>query len=691
MSAQGTKPITIKLPATLSTDDASSLRAYMVDGAGALVASAPFDGPTARLPAAGTAVKSPRVFIGPSFPENVPETKIDAFALAQIGAYQIPAGGGEVTVQNLPPHLILPPPLHFCNVQGNVTNALTVGGLTQSGPVCKAKVHIETVDWYWRRPVWLRPVVPLAIIEQLQALITVRRTQPKHMTTAAPKRLPVAVEDQILAADQSNIHEVVAINAEVIYPFICYYPIFWPWFYRITEQAVVYTDCNGHFDAWLQQFGTGAENIYVWVEASINGSWVTVYNPPFPCHTLWNYACGTEINISLANAAIPPCNCDTGVIDGTVWFTAIGNSAIASSIQQDITSTALTIPNAGCTNIFDANQLSPFGSTLALGLAAGTSLPATHYLWSWTMLDASGNPTGATTPITGAISRYYLWQLPDGSWEPGAVPLQDSDSDGNIAYILPNEDITVYTSNNNAQWDSFNFISAYLDSTKIPSGSVIQLSLQLLNLEGGVFTPVLVPPTTFQVSNSTNTGTGYGGSSPAPSNYLAFSGADASAFTLVVRVDNSKVIATINDAWLLDSSGNPVPFGNSGPCGFIEFTSSTPNVSLSFVASEAFNYATFSYTLYKGSSGPIGSAAGYVFENAPFSLTTSDSFTLAGGTYSDKPTILALLSGCTQAAFSQNLSVASLATDGSSVLATSIGAPYAASQVTAFALTPAAA
>ena len=679
------------MPATLSSDHASNLRAYLVDGAGALIASARFDGIYARLPAA-TAVKSPRLFIGPSFPENIPEAKIDAFALSQVGAYQISPGAGETLVANLPPNLILPPPFHFCNVEGNVTNALKVGGLTQSGPVCKAKVHIDTVDWYWRWPVWLRPVVPLPIIEQLQTLITVRRAQPKHMTTAAPKRLPVAVEDQILAANQSNIHEIIAVNSDIIYPFICYYPIFWPWFYRIVEQEVVYTDCNGHFDAWLLQFGTAAENIYVWVEASINGNWVTVYNPPFPCNTLRNYACGTDINISLANAAIPPCNCDTGVIDGTVWFTAIGSSAIASTIQQNLTSTSLTIANAGCTNIFNADQLSPFGSTLALGLAAGTSLPATHYLWSWVQLDSSGSPVGSPTPITGAISRYFLWELPDGSWEPGAVPLQQTDSDGNIAYILPNEDITVYTSNNNAQWDSFNFISAYLDSTKIPSGAVIQLSLQLLNLEGGVFTPVAVPTNTFQVSNSTNTGTGYDGSSPAPSEYLAYSGGDVSAFTLIVRIDNSAVTASINDAWLLNAFGNEIPGGNSGPCGFIEFTSTSQNVSLSFVASEPFNYATFAYDLYKGSTGLIGSAGGYVFDTAPlFTLPGAPNFTLAGGTYTDKPTVLALLSGCAQAAFSENLSVSSLATDGSSVLATSIGAPYAAGAVVAFALTPAAA
>jgi hypothetical protein len=213
-----------------------------------------------------------------------------------------------------------------------------------------------------------------------------------------------------------------------------------------------------------------------------------------------------------------------------------------------------------------------------------------------------------------------------------------------------------------------------------------------LNLEAGVFTPVVVPPNTFQVSNSTNTGTGYDGSSPAPSEYLAFSGADVSAFTLVVRIDNSAVTATINDAWLLNAFGNEIPGGNSGPCGFIEFTSTSQNVSLSFVASEPFNYATFTYDLYKGSSGLIGSAGGYVFDTAPhFSLPGAGSFSLAGGTFTDKPTVLALLSGCTQAAFSENLSVSSLATDGSSVLATSIGAPYAAGAVVAFALTPAAA
>jgi hypothetical protein len=168
MSVQG-KPITIKLPENLSSDAASNLRAYLVNGAGKLIETAGFEGGFAKMRAADPTVKSPRYFIAPSFPESYPPAKIDAFALAQIGAYQLSPSFGsknEILVQNLPSHTLLPLPVHFCNVQGNVTNALSLNGVTQSGPVCKAKVHICSVDWYGRWPIWLRPVVPHAVINQ---------------------------------------------------------------------------------------------------------------------------------------------------------------------------------------------------------------------------------------------------------------------------------------------------------------------------------------------------------------------------------------------------------------------------------------------------------------------------------------------------------------------------------------------
>lgn len=691
------KTITIKLPETLSVEGAENLRAYVVSGDGAVVETANFRGHMAQIAASAHALKATRLFVGPSFPADYPADKIDAYVLTQAGAHQLSTSGArnnEIAIQHLPPNIGVHPPIHYCNIQGNVTNTLTVNGFTQSGPVCKAKVHICTVDWYYRWPIWLRPVIPIAVINQLQETITARRAHPKTTAASGPRRLPAAVEDQILGATSETILEVISENSAIIYPYLCYYPIFWPWFYRLVEQEVVYTDCNGRFDAWLASLGVVQENIYIWVEASINGAWVTIYNPPFPCNTHWNYACGSEIDISLTNAAIPPCNCDSSVVDGTIWFTAIGNGGIALNIQQDVTSISLGIKNVGCTTFTDANQLAPFGATLNLYLASGPTLPATHYRWSWTyILDSAGNPMPkASNQITGALSRYYLWPQSNGSWESGSIPLQDTDDNNSVAYLLPNYDVTSYPGVSPlAEWVSFNFISAVLDSTKILSGYVIELSLELLNKTNGVFEVASVPVKTFQVSNSTDSSDGYDGSSPAPytangagDNYLALDPAisgNALSFTLKVRVDNSKVTASINDAWLLTAGGQQVPGGNSGPCGFIQFTGDSQEVLLSFVASEPFNFATFSYGLTKGNSGGVLSASGYVFNSAA-------PFTLSGGTFSDTPTVAALLGSCPQAAFAETLTVSSLATDGSGLLATSVGYPYAAGYTAAFALTP---
>jgi hypothetical protein len=436
----------------------------------------------------------------------------------------------------------------------------------------------------------------------------------------------------------------------------------------------------------------------VWAEASIGGCWVTIYNPPFPCNTYWNYGCGTAIDITLNNPAIPPCNCGASVIDGSVWFTAIGQYGIASNIQQDETSVYVpaNIPTVGCTNLFDSNQLCPFGSTLNLYLAFGNTLPATHYRWSWRyLLDSSLQPiSGASSQvITGAVQRYYLWPLSNGSFETGSIPLLDTDSGGNIAYLVPNYNANSYPGvSAEAEWVSFNFLSASLDSAKISNGYVIQLNLELLNKNAaGLFEVASVPVSTFQISADTNPADAYGGSVPAPytangsgNNYLTLDPAapgNALSLSLKVRVDNSAVTANIHQAWLLDGSGMPLPNGGSGPCGFIQFNAPSQNLQLSFVASEPFKFATFDYNVTKGDSGAsVIGAGGYVFANAP-------PFTLSGGVFSDAVSVASLLGTCTQAAFAESLSVSSLATDGSGALWES-GYPYHAGETNAFALTP---
>jgi hypothetical protein len=718
-------PVVIKLPDDLGASQASPLFAYVLDGDGKLVETTPFKGRTARLGVPAETVKTSRLFIGAAIPPDYPSSKIDAYSLSEAGAYQVSVAvnkDNEIAIQRLPSNIGIIPPLRFCEVQGNISNTVIINGVPQSGPVCMARVRICTVDWFFRWPIWLRPVLPPSVLDDLKNSIVALRerrvvapvrskasrvpaarassrstTQARSSSTQL-KPVPAEIETQLLSATPDTIQEIISAHSAILYPYFCAWPIFWPWFYRVVEQEVVYTDCNGHFDGWLISIGTPAvENVYVWAEASIGGCWVTIYNPPFPCNTYWNYACGTDINIALNNPAIPPCNCDATVVDGSVWFTAIGQYGIASGIQQDETSVYVPagIPTVGCTNYFDSNQLCPFGSTLDLYLAFGNTLPATHYRWSWNyILDSALNPiSGASNVITGAVERYYLWPLSDGSYETGSIPLLDTDAGGNIAYLVPNYAASSYPGvSAEAEWVSFNFLSASLDSTKISNGYVIQLNLELLNKNAlGLFEVASVPVSTFQISVDTNPATAYGGSVPAPytssgsgNNYLTLDTStpgNALSLSLKMRVDNSAVTADINQAWLLDGSGMPLPGGGSGPCGFIQFTAPSQNLLLSFVASEPFNFATFNYNVTKGDSGAsVTGAGGYVFANAP-------PFTLSGGVFSDAPSVATLLKACPQAAFAESLSVLSLATDGTSRLWES-GYPYYAEETNAFALTP---
>jgi hypothetical protein len=694
MFIQSTKAITIKLPDHLSAEDAEALRAYLVDGAGKLIQSARFSNHAARI-GSGQSVRSSRLFIGPSLPADYPEDKIDVYTLSAIGAYQLsPSNRDEITVRNLPPNILQPLPVHFLNIQGNVSNTLTIAGAPQTGPVSQARVHICSVQWIYELPVWLRPVVSAEIVTKLQEVVSSANAAPRKPAAAALKRLPAAAEAQLMSATPDNIHGIVAQNTEYFLPIFCRFPILLPLFLRLTQQEVVYTDCNGYFDAWRVVFGNAPENIYVWIEASINGNWVTVYNPPAPCNSYWNYVSGTPIDIGLANPAIPPCNCGNNVIDGTVWFTAIGSAAIASTIEQDANATAYGVSTFGCTNITDPNGLSPFGGTLNLWLASGQTVPAPYYRWSYTLLDASGNPTGQPVIISGAVARPYLYPTADGDWEPGSVSLLATDTHGNVGYSFPDYDVTSYPGvPAEAEWNSFNFISASLVSTKIPNGALVRLQLELLNLEGGLFTPVNVPPATFQVSNNTNAYNSYGGSSAAPADNLTLEGGQASSFSLIIRVDNTQAYAAINDAWLLDGSNNPIKGGNSGPCGFMQFTDASLDVSVSFDVTASSNYGSFAYSAVKGDSGPVIAVSGYVFAN-PVAYTLAggaEQFALAAGIYTSTPAISALLGNCPQAAFGESLNVISLATDGSSLLANSVGYPYADSAAGAFALTPASA
>lgn len=701
---------------TLPAGTGGTLSAFVVGKDGAVLETAPFAEGRAILQTGKDTLKGARLFIGPPFPKDFPASAIDAYALADAGAQQVSVNftdNHEIAIRRLPGDIIIIPPFHICDVVGNVTNTVTLDGKATTGPVCKAKVHICTVDWYFRWPIWLRPVIQENLLDQLKdhvvaltpsipipppekinrQLRSLARTTNRASAASKPiqaatglKPLPSHVQQDILSATPDTIHEIVYNHADILFPYFCWWPVFWSWFYRVTERTVATTDCNGHFDGGLLFFGPQpVENIYVWVEALIGGVWTTVYRPPFPCATHWDYSCNTDIDITLTNPSLPPCNCEGQASDGTVWFTAIGNYGIALDIQQSDTAKSLGRNTLGCTNLYDGNQLCPFGATLDLGLAFGSILPpAAYYRWKYTLAYDSGlNPLTGQTPryLTPSIARPYLWQKSDGTWQTGAINLQATDAGGTVAYSIPNFDVTSYPGvPTTAEWVSFNFVSAYLDSNSIPNGYVARFELELLNMDSaGLFEVVSVPDHTFQVSINTDVSSGYGGSTDAPAAYLTAdpsTSGNALALSVLVRVDNAPITIQLNPATL---AGSGVTGPN--PCGFLQYTDTTQEVILSFQASEPFGFATFGFSVSKGNVGVILDANGYVFQSP-------SPFTLSAGTYtSSGETVGDLLGSCTRAAFAENLTVYHLATNGSSPLWETFAPPYYGSTAAAFALT----
>ena len=87
--ASNSQRITIKLPDNTSVDHANELFAYVLNSNSKVVETTPFKGREARLGASKDILKGSRVFIGSGFPGEYPESKIDAYALAASGAYQL--------------------------------------------------------------------------------------------------------------------------------------------------------------------------------------------------------------------------------------------------------------------------------------------------------------------------------------------------------------------------------------------------------------------------------------------------------------------------------------------------------------------------------------------------------------------------------------------------------------------------
>ncbi|HEY4322596.1 MAG TPA: hypothetical protein VGN20_01385 [Mucilaginibacter sp.] len=727
MKKEKQAPVVVKLSKNAGIKSTENLRVYVVNSGGQIVESASFKGDEATLTSSRTSLEGKnKVYIAQAMPEEM-KASANELSLLKMKAYDAVKefDGNSLSINYLPNIIIDPFPFHRCLVTGHVNKNFIINGVSENLALCDMRVHICNVEtefrWpyfpiYYRRiPDWVLqeiaekvinlqpipkpkdPIGPISFTKVSRPLssLTANSLFKKAATAKPSVALPENVLNSLSSGSADIIRQTMINYHDLLFPYLCYWPIYWPWIYISDELSVVTTDCNGHFQALEFIFGNQHLNIYIWIEAFINGQWVTVYRPPLPCYTHWSYPCNTDINITITDPRVSPCNCGTDGPADAVWFRSIGQSASALHIAQSISGTVAvqgsSISNVGCTDVINlpfltaqpGGPVSPFGAGLTFKLFCGADIFAagvTHYRWKYTNIyDANLNPIPpafqVTTIIPGAVLRPYLVKLSATSYETHYAPLGAVGTAPDIAYHIPHQNIvdeTLIPASDqllSPTWEDIFFDSAYLDSTKLTDG-LYRFDLELLKQNGsGSFTVVPVARPTFQVSKANS----ILDSQDAPDNYLLPQNPllQAHSLSFNVRIENAICTADIHDASLVETGAL------SGPCGFIKYTEVSQHVHLSFEASQPQNFATFNYALIKGNNTvPTGiNPQGYV-------ISSVDGFTLSGGLFSDDFTVESLLNGCIgQAAFSENLYVAAMATDGTNRLN-----GYDRSDVNAFAL-----
>ena len=720
--------VVVKLSKNAGVKNTGDLHVYVVNTGGKIVETASFKENEAVLTTSRLLLEGQsKIYVAQPLPEGIRGSRKNERTLLKMNAYEVVKNfnGNLLDISRLPSVVVNPFPFYNCLITGHVSKNFIIDGVSKKLPLCDLRVHICEVEtellWpyipiYYRRiPDWVIQEIaqkiltvppipdPIGPISSNKINLPLRTLTAKRSLQTQAKPVPsVALPENVLANLKSGSADIIRQTMidyhDLLYPYFCLWPIYWPWIYTYDEETIVTTDCNGHFEMWENTFlEDGPLNIYIWIEANINGQWVTVYRPSLPCNTWWNYACNTDINITITDPRVQPCNCGTDGPADAVWFRSIGWSASALHIEQNIGSSialqGASLSNAGCTDIVTGQKISPFGSGLDFKLFCGADIfnaGVTHYRWKYTRIaDENVNPIPlgfqTTTIIPGTVTRPYLVKLSATHYETRYAPLGAVGTAPDIAYRIPHQNIATEPTIPPADqalsptWEDIFFDSSYIDSRSLADG-LYRFDLELLSMDGaGHFHVVSVARPTFQVSEVNN----ILNSQDAPNNYLIPQNPllPASSLSFNVRIDNAQCVAKIHDAKLNETGAL------SGTCGFIKYGDTSQHIHLSFEASQPRNFATFGYGVVKGNgSQPTGiSTSGYVISSVPASPGVTN-FNLSGGLFSQNFTVLELLNGCPgQAAFSENLSVASLATDGTNRLSI-YDARYDAGDVNAFAL-----
>jgi hypothetical protein len=696
-----------------------ALRAFLFDQKGKLLQIADVKNDEVRFTAAFRSVRDVRILIAPADEGN---KQIETIGdLARYKPYEPVFSLGEKGVlQTLPI-----PRLYwcwwvrkFCRVSGTVKKLFNINGFIEAKTICDVRVHICEVDRIW----WIIRRIPDYIIDKARLELISQQIVPhpigpdpgperidirSHalMAQAAPAhgfndaksvktavhQLPTALHAKLADASINEVRNLIVENIAILHPIFCLWPWWWPWFYSCTELAVVTTDVNGRFDVNLQFWDCATDSIdlYFWVEYNINGVWTTVYAPPLPCNTYWNFACGSDITIWLTDPRVL-WGCQN-VIDGEIlWVKTVGWGTSVTHIKQvDQLVTAPAYNTSAFVGVANFNKIGltdgvyydspntygdyrrPFGGTLSFIVQFGDGFPnngAMYYRWSYRKLrNAVLNPqvTGFL-PLTDGISKGYTYTSGFHFYS-NSVVLGPVTVNGvpNLFRIppadLPAANPPFNVPEANPHWDQ-NTVTASFDSNALAGGDgLYEFKLELFDHNGNL---VSLPRNVYQVPDA-NTFTP---SIDAPNDYLYLSGGNADAYKMVLRVDNNLPQAEIYKVQVLHN-GVYVDAA-SDCCGFVKYDPAqinNPNlIKILFKAYHPFNFADFSFGIQKGTCSDVAQRAATDAASMVIGNTngyTRDGLWIYSKTFSPA-TLLGICLAEQKAAFAEMLTVQPLATDG---------------------------
>jgi len=214
----------------------------------------------------------------------------------------------------------------------------------------------------------------------------------------ADELTPIFIETSAYA-----LRNTLIAHATLIFPYLCAFEWLHSWFSMDLVKCTC-TDEQGRFETTINYDCSGDKpDLYFKAVQCIGGTLHTLYDPGAPCHTHWNYLCGSEVLLQTHDPAarictpgdiyIPP----PGVLP---WIApwGVGGTRL-DQIKQP----------SGYTDYGSVTD-APFGSTLGFRHGYSSAIPSAgiyYYRWLYKK-DGTAQWREFADPVAATVVRHYV-------------------------------------------------------------------------------------------------------------------------------------------------------------------------------------------------------------------------------------------------------------------------------------------